>query len=80
MGIILNNFVYKKVLGMEVNMKATIDAELCIGCQICVQSAPSVFEMKDDKAVTIVDSVPEDAESGCREATDSCPVNAITVE
>lgn len=61
-------------------MKAIVDAELCIGCQLCVQDAPSVFEMKEDKAVTIVDTVPEDAESSAREATDSCPVNAITLE
>jgi len=61
-------------------MIAKIDADLCIGCQLCVQVAPNIFEMKEDKAVTISDSIPEDAESISKEATDSCPVNAIILE
>ena len=61
-------------------MKAKVDPELCIGCQLCVQAAPSVFEMKEDKAVTIANPVPIDAESSAREAVDACPVDAIILE
>lgn len=61
-------------------MKATVDSELCIGCELCVQTAPLVFQMKEDKAVTIANPVPKEAENSCKEATDSCPVNAITIE
>lgn len=61
-------------------MKVTVDAELCIGCELCVQTAPLVFEMKEDKAVALSNPVPEDAEGSCKEAADSCPVNAIIIE
>lgn len=61
-------------------MKAIIDAELCTGCGICVDSCGDVFEMKDDKAVVKTDTVPENAVECCKEATANCPVEAIKTE
>lgn len=61
-------------------MKAKVDLELCIGCELCVQTAPLVFQMQEDKAVPLANPVPEDAEGNCKEAADSCPVNAIIIE
>lgn len=61
-------------------MKADVNAELCIGCDLCVQTAPLVFQMQEDKAVVIADPVPAEAEGSCKEAADSCPVNAIIAE
>lgn len=61
-------------------MKAKVDAEVCIGCGLCAQTAPEVFEMKEDKAVVIVDVVPQEAEGNCQKAADECPVTAITLE
>ena len=61
-------------------MIAKIDADLCIGCQLCVQVAPNLFEMKEDKAITLSDTISDDQASSCKEATDSCPVNAIICE
>lgn len=61
-------------------MNVKVDPELCIGCELCVQTAPSVFEMEVDKAITKVNPVPEDEEATCKDAADSCPVNAITIK
>lgn len=61
-------------------MKAKVDPELCIGCQLCIQAAPTVFEMIEDKAVTIANPVPIDAEKSALEAVDACPVDAIIIE
>ncbi len=61
-------------------MKAKVDAELCTGCELCVETCPEVFEMGDDIAVVKVDVVPEDAEESCQEAADDCPSEAIIIE
>lgn len=61
-------------------MNIKVDPELCIGCELCVQTAPVVFEMEGDKAVTKVNPVPEDEETNCKDAVDTCPVSAITIE
>jgi len=58
-----------------------VDEELCIGCEACVEICPEVFEMQSDVAVAkIEDDIPDDLEDTCREAAESCPVEAILVE
>ena len=61
-------------------MKAVVDADLCTGCELCVDTCPEVFEMADDVAVAKVDPVPADAEDAAQEAADTCPAEAITIE
>jgi len=61
-------------------MKAKVDTDTCIGCGLCEQLCPDVFQMEDDKAVVKVEIVPDGAEDACRDAADQCPVAAITVE
>ena len=61
-------------------MKATVDPDLCTGCELCVDTCPDVFEMQDDVAVAKVDEVPEEAEECARESADSCPAEAIIIE
>jgi len=63
-------------------MKVRVDEDLCAGCGTCAEMCPQIFTMAEDIAsVTIGDNpVPADLEALCREAADSCPVEAIIVE
>lgn len=61
-------------------MKACVDKDLCIGCGLCADTCPEVFELKEDKAYVKVDVVPKELEDKVVEAKDSCPVDAISVE
>ncbi|MBD3426459.1 MAG: ferredoxin [Candidatus Omnitrophica bacterium] len=60
-------------------MKAVIDQDKCIGCGLCPQIAPEVYEMKGDKAVTILDEIPEDKAEAAQNGADQCPVAAIEI-
>ena len=62
-------------------MKAHVDHDTCIGCGVCPSVFPEVFEMRDDGlSHVIVDTVPAGAEDAAKDAEESCPVDAITVE
>ena len=61
-------------------MKVRVDEELCVGDGTCVDVCPEIFEMSGDVAVTKMEEVPEGLEDNCKEAADSCPVEAILIE
>jgi len=61
-------------------MKVTVDEETCIGCEVCVDTCPEVFEMVDDKARVKINEVPRDVVESCREAAENCPVEAIQIK
>jgi len=65
----------------DTTVKASID-DSCIACGLCADVCPEVFEMPDDAEIAKVkvDEVPADAEASCREAAESCPVEAIQLE
>ncbi len=61
-------------------MKVKIDADLCTGCELCVDTVPDVFEMGDGVAVVKNAQVPSELEAEVKEAAESCPSEAIIVE
>ena len=61
-------------------MRAIVDKDTCIGCGLCCDVCPEVFEMADDKAVAKVDPIPTEAEETCQDAAAQCPTEAIKIE
>ena len=61
-------------------MEVRVDADLCVGCGLCVNTCSDIFEMQDDKAVTKIENVPAESEDCCKQAKDECPVEAIIIE
>ena len=53
--------------------------EYCIGCGACTAVCPDVFDLNDEgKAENIMgEDIPEDLMDACKEAAESCPVEAI---
>jgi ferredoxin len=61
-------------------MKAIVDTNLCIGCELCADTCPEIFAVLDDGfAHSLVDEVPPEEYDCVREAAEICPVEAITV-
>ena len=62
-------------------MKAVVDKETCIGCGLCPNICPAVFDMDDDgKAVAQKEELTDSVVGKAKEAEDGCPVDAIKVE
>jgi len=54
-----------------------VDADLCTGCELCVDIAPNTFELNDEGIVVVIDPEGDD-EDAVQEAIDSCPAEAIS--
>ncbi|MGL4338697.1 MAG: ferredoxin [Turicibacter sp.] len=62
-------------------MKAHVNQDTCIGCELCTSVCPEVFQMNDDgKSEVIAAIVAPEHEGTCKDAKESCPVDAISVE
>jgi ferredoxin len=61
-------------------IKATVNQSTCVGCGLCAETCPKVFEMADGLARVIVDNVPLSEAADCRRASEECPVEAITLD
>lgn len=60
--------------------KVKVDQDTCIGCGTCPSICEDIFEMKDGKAHAKKAEVSGDAEKCAKEAAESCPVEAISVQ
>jgi ferredoxin len=58
----------------------TVDPDLCIGCGLCAEICPEVFEIGDDGQAHVIDENECDQSDCCSEAKDSCPTEAIKFE
>jgi ferredoxin len=56
-----------------------VDEDVCIGCELCVNTVPEVFRMKPDKVAEVYDPAGAPEES-IQEAIDGCPVSCIRWE
>ncbi|TCT12115.1 ferredoxin [Natranaerovirga pectinivora] len=61
-------------------MKAHVDKEACIGCELCPSICPEVYRMEDDGLAVAIDvDVPSEHEDAAQEAAESCPTDAIEI-
>ena len=61
-------------------MKISVDFDLCESNAICMDIAPTVFEVRDDDFLYVLnESPPEELWAKVRDAADRCPKQAITV-
>lgn len=61
-------------------MKAHVNQDDCIGCGLCAEICPEVFRMNEDNLAEAYQEVTPMNEAAAREAMDSCPVTAISIE
>jgi len=56
-------------------MKVSVDVATCVGCGLCEQSCPEVFEVQGDGIVHM--KAQACATHNLKEVAGQCPVNAI---
>ncbi len=57
--------------------KVTVDVSTCVGCGLCEQSCPEVFEVQGDGIAHVKTSVCPTC--NLEEVAQQCPVNSIKV-
>ena len=57
--------------------KVSVDSATCVGCGLCEQSCPEVFEVQGDGIAHVKSQ--SCAMHNLREIADQCPVNSIKV-
>lgn len=55
-----------------------INMDDCIGCGVCAQLSPETFVLDENEGKASV--VSQELTTSAKEAVDSCPVSAISVE
>lgn len=59
-------------MGIKVNL------DDCIGCGLCSELCPQNFKLDEDEGKCMV--IDQEVSSLAKEAADSCPVSAITID
>ncbi len=57
--------------------KVSVDASTCVGCGLCEQACPEVFEVQGDGVAHV--KAQSCATHNLAEIADQCPVNSIKV-
>jgi len=57
--------------------KVSVDVSTCVGCGLCEQACPDVFEIQGDGIAHVKTQV--SASCNLSEVAEQCPVNAIKV-
>ncbi|RKY32778.1 MAG: ferredoxin [Candidatus Omnitrophota bacterium] len=57
--------------------KVTVDASACVGCGLCEQSCPEVFEVGGDGIARVKQQ--SCALHNLKEVAEQCPVNSIKI-
>jgi ferredoxin len=72
--------VHSRCYVMEVEMRVTVDFDVCEANGLCMAAAPEVFELDDDDVLHVLQEAPDE---GLRPkvvaAVRSCPKQAISV-
>ena len=63
---------------VTVPMKVELDRDECIGCGVCAQIWPEVFQLDEDAGKAKV--VRSEGAECAKEAAESCPVGCIAIE
>lgn len=59
--------------------RAIISQQLCIGCGLCEETLPDVFQLGDYNASVVVPSIAAENLDALRTAVRDCPVEAISI-
>lgn len=57
--------------------KVTVDVSTCVGCGLCEQACPEVFEIQGDGIAHV--KIHSCAAHNLQEVAEQCPVNSIKV-
>jgi ferredoxin len=62
-------------------MKVVVDYDVCTSNAVCMGILPSVFEVRDDGFLYVLEDHPDESlRSQLQEAVQSCPTGAISIE
>ena len=62
-------------------MKVVVDFDICQSNAVCMETAPKVFEVRDDGYLYVLNENPSEGQRAeVEEAAERCPTGAISIE